>query len=93
MTDIFATEPDFVNEEDVKWWQDKDTTRYAHKRDRHGTSLPDVVCWYVEQPNGVRTRVLIDNKAGKILYEHQSLEAVAVHIDMLKFLKRDNAKK
>lgn len=86
----FETEPDFMNELGVKWWRDDSTTHYAQKPDIHGTTL-EAVCFYLEEPNGRRTRVLI-SKAGEIIEEDQSLEALAVKIDIRKFLKRDHEK-
>jgi hypothetical protein len=76
--------PEFVNENGVKWWQDKKTTCYAQKKNRDGKKL-DVVCWFVEEPNGRRTRILVSKK-GEVLEENQSLEAMLCKIDVLKFL-------
>ena len=90
MLDTFEREPDFVNELGVKWWKDHHTTNYAQKEDRNGTKL-DVVCFYIEEPTGRRTRVLI-SKAGEIIEEDQSLEGLAIKIDVRKFLKRDHEK-
>jgi len=89
-TTPFDTEPDFVNELGAKWWRDESTTHYAQKPDIHGTTL-DVVCFYLEEPSGRRTRVLI-SKAGEIIEESQNLEALAVKIEVRKFLKRDHEK-
>ena len=72
--------PEFVNEKGFKWWQDTETTGYAHK----GKKL-DAVCWFVEEPNGRRTRILV-SKRGEVLEENQSLEGMCCKIDVLKFL-------
>jgi hypothetical protein len=90
MLNTFEKEPDFVNELGVKWWKDESTTRYAQKSDQHGTKL-DVVCYYIEEPAGHRTRLLI-NKVGEIVEEDQNLEGLAIKIDVRKFLKRDHEK-
>ena len=71
--------PEFVNEKGFKWWQDAETTGYAK-----GKKL-DAVCWFVEEPNGRRTRILVSKK-GEVLEENQSLEGMCCKIDVLKFL-------
>ena len=86
----FNREPDFINEIGVKWWRDEYTTKYAQKPDINGAAL-DVVCFAIEKPNGYRTRVLL-NKAREIIEEDINLEALAIKIDVRKFLKRDHAK-
>lgn len=87
-------EPDFVNELGHKWWKDESTTKYATQKDSNGTSLDDAAVWFVEMqnPNGTahHTRVLVMN--GGVKHEDQSLEGMAVMIDTLKFLKRDELK-
>ena len=83
----FDSKPDFVNELGVKWWRDDTTTDYAQRPDAQGTTL-DVVCFAIEQPNGRRTRVLL-SKTGEIIEENQNLEALAIRVDVRKFLKRD----
>lgn len=81
----FETEPDFVNDLGVKWWYDEFTTQYAQKPDFWGIKL-NAICYYVEEPNGNRTRVLVSD--GNIIEEDQNLEALAVKIDCRKFLMR-----
>ena len=76
--------PEFVNEKGFKWWQDKETTDYAKKKNRDGKKL-DAVCWFVEEPNGRKTRVLVSKKC-EVLEENQSLEGMCCKIDVLKFL-------
>ena len=72
-------QPEFVNEKGVKWWQDKETTDYAKRKKL------DAVCWFVEEPNRRRTRILVSKK-GEVLEENQSLEGMCCKIDVLKFL-------
>jgi len=79
------TPPDFVNEDGVKWWLDKSTTWYATKKDITGVSL-NATCYFVETVAGTRTRVLVCNDTNKIIEEYQELEALAVAIDVRKFL-------
>ena len=68
--------PDFVNDQGVKWWVDKELTRYA--RQKLGV---DAAVWYVEETSGVRTRLLIDH--GEILHNDTTYEGIAVHIDIV----------
>jgi len=74
--------PDFVNEEGVKWWYVKDLSEYAHQKDQNGISLPDVHVWYIEQPNGRQTRVLVNGS--KVLYDTTNFEEMSVRIDIMK---------
>ena len=90
MHDVFSTKPEFVNELGVKWWRDEDMTKYVQKPDVHGTSL-DMFCFFIEEPNGRRSRVLVSKDAG-IVEEDQNLEALAIKIDVRKFLIRDHLK-
>jgi hypothetical protein len=76
--------PEFVNNLSVKWWQDKHTTAYAQMKNHDNKKL-DAVCWFVEEPNGRRTRILVSKK-GEVLEENQSLEGMSSKIDVLKFL-------
>lgn len=72
----FDKTPDFVNEKGVKWWIDRDTTRYAHSK------LNDkVAVWYIEEPDGNQCRLITEND--EILYDNTSLEAVLCYIDIL----------
>lgn len=79
---IFDKTPDVINEECVKWWLDKDCTQYAKDKDIHGISLPKVLVYAVEKPDGYRTRLIIDG--GTIVFESQKLEDIGVHIDIMK---------
>ena len=85
---IFSGPPDFINAEGVKWWHDDSTTKYARNPDKFGTTL-DVQCWYVEFPNGSRTRVLI-NADQQVIEESQTLDGIGIKIDMRKMLLRDH---
>ena len=84
----FSGEPDFINEEGVKWWRDDFITHYAQKPDIHGTKLNNIICWAVEFPDGQRTRLLIDNEKGIPIHESPTLEGMGIEIDLLKFMKR-----
>lgn len=80
-------DPDFINKAGVKWWVDVSTTLYAIKEDENGIKL-DVVCYFVEKPNGYRTRILVNKRERTYLYENPSLEGISMYIDALKFLKK-----
>lgn len=84
----FDTEPEFVNELGIKWWQDKSTTEYARNPDSAGTVLAAHV-WFIEHPNGWRTRVIVSEQ-GEILDEAQALEDIGMKIDILKFAQRNS---
>lgn len=79
------TTPDFVNEKGVKWFLDKDLTRYCEREDTNGVKL-DMKVFIVETLDGHKTRMLID-KDGPV-YENQKLEDMACHIDMIKLTQR-----
>lgn len=87
---LFDGEPEFVNELGVKWWRDEHTTDYARRPDANGISL-DAVCFGIEEPGGRRTRVLV-SMAREIIEEDQSLESLAVKIDVRKMLKLEHLK-
>lgn len=76
LQDVFATPPDAVNEIGVKFWVDKDLTRYAINK---GLSLVQVL--FVEEPDGTRTRLLVQN--GIAVDEDQTLEGMAAKIDFI----------
>ena len=82
---MFDREPDFVNDIGVKWWLDDITTKHAKCEDTNGISL-NATCYYVELLDGTKTRVLLSG-TGEIIEEDQTLEGIAVKIDMRKFLK------
>ena len=55
----FDAEPDFVNDIGTKFWVDKDTTDWAQREDRFGTSL-NLVVYAVENKDGYRTRLMVN---------------------------------
>ena len=73
--------PDFINEQGVKWWADKDETHYA--RHKLGT---DAVVWYVEETDGRRTRLLTENN--EILHECQTIDGMASYVDILAIARK-----
>jgi len=77
-----TTQQPFVNEKGVKFWLHPMLTEYAQKPDIKGITLPNVQVFLIEETNGLRTHVLVEN--GEIEYENTSLETMAVHIDMMK---------
>lgn len=82
-------EPDFINEIGSKWWKDEFTTAYAHRKNLHGISLPDITAWIVQDAAGERIeRILL--RAGKPIYATPSLEDIAIRIDILKRLAQDD---
>jgi len=81
-------EPDFINDEGFKWWKEDSITDYARREDQFGTVLK-ATCFVVEEPGtGRKTRLLVSEDQ-EILADEQGLEAMAIKIDMLKFLERD----
>ena len=52
---FFHKKPDFVNEQGVKWWLDKSLTMYAVDKGLQ------VQVFLVEEPNGYKTRLIIEN--------------------------------
>lgn len=81
------TKPDYINEKGVKWWLDKSTTNFAQRPDHKGITL-NITCFFVEEPNGYKTRVLIDNDIKEVIYEDTTLDGIGSKIDILK-LKKD----
>ena len=69
-------EPDFINEEGVKWWLDKSLTQYANQGD---ISL-EIGVWIVETPDGAITRLATDANQ-RILKDTSVIEAMACLID------------
>ena len=51
-------EPDFINEEGVKWWVDKGLTEYANS----GETPLKMGIWIVETTDGHMTRLAVDEK-------------------------------
>lgn len=85
----FDVEPDFINEQGVKWWIDKSTTQYAREEDQYGTTL-NAIGWVAETPTGSQSRVLIDEDTKAIIAESPQMEGIGVKIDLLKYMARDN---
>ena len=75
------TKPDAVNEMGVKWWLDKDTTRYAIAAASVKKVKTDIRVFFVETPEGERTRLIIQD--GQPVSDCQSLEGIGAKIDML----------
>lgn len=86
MKNFFDKEPDFVNEEGTKWWVDRSTTKFAQQPDINNVRLPNVVCFATEQSNGYRSYVITENQ--QIEYAATGLEAIGVHIDIMKLSRR-----
>ncbi len=82
--DVFKTKPQHVNEKGVKFWLDKDLTRYAV-----GKGLKDIVVLLTEHPDGSRTRLVAENQ--QPLYDNPSYEAVACYIDILKVARTEES--
>lgn len=78
--------PIFVNELGIKWWKEENLNHYASRPDSFGTTL-DVAAYLIEKPNGSRLFVLLEEET--VLVESQQSESIAVHIDVMKLLKRD----
>jgi len=81
MTFLDRGDPDFVNDEGVKWWRDEQLTSHARGQDQFGIAL-DMYVYLVEEKNGILSYVII-NKNG-VIYSNQSLEEVAAQIDIIK---------
>lgn len=79
--------PFFINEIGVKWWKEEYLTRYAQRPDSFGTTL-DASAFVIERPDGYRCFVLL--RDDKVVGDAQQSEAIAVQIDVMKMLKRDN---
>ena len=75
-------EPDFVNEEETKWWVDEDMMQYLGVlEEKHNIKWKEeIACWLVERKDGYRTRIIIvDNKPA---YESQKMEFAAAFLDV-----------
>lgn len=78
--------PDWVNELGVKWWRDE-TIQEEHLNVTHnGVDLKNLQSWIIQYPNGMLERVLTN--ATDVIYSTQSLEALFVYIDVLRYLKK-----
>ena len=81
MRDTKTEEPDFANDEGVKWWHEQEMTRYAHNK-----GLTGVRVWTVERQDGYKTRLLTEGS--EILADDQTVEGLGIKIDVLAFQKR-----
>ena len=100
MENIFDTKPDSINEKGVKWWVDKDLTKYAREPNPQGTTLERTTVFAVEEPNGHKTRLIVQqpeppagckiHQQWQEVFESQRLEDIAVHIDIMKLDKEHN---
>jgi hypothetical protein len=79
--DVWSTPPLSVNEIGVKFWLDKDNTRYARSK-----GLTDVVVFYVEDAKNIRTRLITEK--GEPLWDDQSLEGILCHIDIMAIARK-----
>ncbi len=82
--------PDFTNEAGVQWWVDKSSTKYARSEQGSKPGLENVVVFLVKDNQGVLIRLIVEDNVP--VYEHQSLEAIAVRLDVMKFDKSLAAK-
>lgn len=91
----FVDPPIHVNEIGNKFWLDESSTDYARK-DMHmlnGDTQEGLKGWtvfYVElvAERNKRIMILVNDKQ-EVVYETQQLDAMAIQIDVLKFLKHD----
>ena len=78
--------PDWVNELGIKWWRDE-TIQEEHLNVTHkGVDLKNLQAWIIQHPNGMLERVLTN--ATSVVYSTQSLEALFVYMDVLRYLKK-----
>lgn len=70
-------EPDFVNDQGVKWWLDHHSTSEAKKR-----GLSDVTVWIVCTPEEYYSRIILEGQEYE--FESQQLEAIGTHLDLMK---------
>lgn len=84
----FVDEPDGVSEMGVKLWLHESLTQWAEKpilRSNGEVGTPGLVgvqVMYAELPDGMR--LLIAAKDGRVLYETQQTESMAVWLDCMK---------
>jgi hypothetical protein len=69
-------EPDFINEDGVKWWHQEGITKYAKFK-----NLPDIQGWWVELPSGVNHWVLTRN--GQVIHDQGGIDALGMKIDLI----------
>ena len=75
--------PDSVNAQGVKWWIDKELTLYANKPDQFGVALHNWKVFMVEEKDGNRIRLLIDDK-NSVVDANKAVEPLACKIDFIK---------
>lgn len=78
--------PIHVNEIGTKFWVDVSLSKYARQKNLHGIAL-DYHVLFAETVDGHMSRLLVDSVTNDVLYDTQSLEAMSVHIDMVKAAK------
>ena len=81
-----SKDPDFINDEGVRWWLDKGLTDYAQKEDQFGTKLDGFTSWIIETKDGQNTRILLDGE--NYALESPRMEDIACRIDIIKASKR-----
>lgn len=80
-------EPDFINEQGVKWWRLPTSTHYAQRPDAHGTKL-HLSCFLVEIPEDGKAYIALNLDTKKVEIEAHSFEALGVKIDLMKYQAR-----
>ena len=78
--------PDYITPMGIKLWLDRDTTKYARVTGHPATTQ----IFFALEPDGTKVRVVV--VAGKPVYANQSLEAVSIHLDLIKFLEDTDGK-
>lgn len=84
--------PYWINPENgYLWFVDKSTTNLCTKNKMNWPKL-EAICFYVCEKVKDKicpiTRVLIDKKTNKVLHEDESLEGMAVKIEVLRMTKK-----
>ncbi len=74
-------DPDFVDDEGVKWWFEPTLTNYAINK-----GFNDGKVWVVERPDGYRTRLFTEGS--DLLAEDQTIEGICFKIDLLAKAKK-----
>jgi len=77
------TNPDYVNEEGVKWWRfDYATKALRTNNSEIGIPLPKAAAWLVEFPDKAAAYVITEDD--QVLHDGQTLEGLFAVIDMLR---------
>lgn len=77
--------PFFINEEGVEWYVDESCTKWAHREDSKGISLPNIFVFILREKDGnPLTRVVMNKTNNAILKESTNMEVICAFIDMLK---------